>query len=97
MATKKQRRKYTAKFKSQVALEALAGEVSQAELSMRYNIHPNQIVAWKKSLKENSHCIFTDPHPEKDERDRLIESLQKKNNQLTEDINFLKKKLGPYL
>jgi transposase-like protein len=97
MKVKKQRRKYTATFKSKVVLEALEKGASQAELARHYNIHPNQIVAWKKSLKEKGHLLFAEPHPEKDARDRLIESLQKKNDRLTADIDFLKKKLAPYL
>lgn len=97
MATKKKRRKFTASFKSQVVMEALQREAPQAELARRYDIHPNLIVEWKKSLQANSHRIFADPHPEKDERDKLIEALKKKNSLLTEDVNFLKKKLAPYL
>jgi Co/Zn/Cd efflux system component len=55
------------------------------------------IVQWKKSLLDNSFRVFQDAHPEKDDRDKLIESLYKQIGSLTMDVTFLKKKLGPYL
>ena len=97
MSTKKNRRTYTATFKAQVALEALQEKVSGAELGRLYGVHPNQICLWKKALMENSHRLFEDSHPERDERDRKIISQNKEIASLTEDVNFLKKKLKPYL
>jgi len=97
MKEKQHRRTFTAAFKSKVALEALAGQESGAELSRRYDIHPNMVCQWKKSLIENSHRLFEDSHPEKDERDRLIESQNREIATLSSDVNFLKKKLKPYL
>jgi len=97
MSTKKSRRKFTAEFKSKVATEALQERATLSELSKRYEIHPNLIVQWKKALVENGFKIFQDAHPEKDDRDKLIETLYKEIGSLTMDVNFLKKKLGPYL
>jgi transposase-like protein len=97
MNIKSNRRKFSAEFKSKVALEALQERSTLSELSKRYEVHPNLIVQWKKSLLENGFRVFQDSHPEKDERDKLIESLYKEIGSLTMDVNFLKKKLGPYL
>ena len=97
METKKKRRHFTAAFKSKVALEALQGRISAKELGERHALHPNLISQWKKSLVANSHRLFEEAHPEKDERDRMIESLNKEISALTSDVNFLKKKLKPYL
>jgi transposase-like protein len=97
MNVKKSRRKFSAAFKSKVALEALQEKSTLSELSHRYDVHPNLITQWKKSLKENSFRVFSESHPEKDDRDKLIESLYKEIGTLTMDVNFLKKKLGPYL
>ena len=93
MKVKKHRRNYTAQFKSKVALEAHEGCVSALVISKRYGIHPNLICQWKKSLVENSHCLFEDSHPEKDDRDRQIEALNKKVESLSKDVEFLKKQL----
>ena len=97
MTTKQNRREFTAEFKAKVALEVLQGKSKASELSRLYDIHPNLICNWKKSLVANCHLIFEDPHPEKDKRDKTIESLNKEISTLTTDIDFLKKKLGPYL
>ena len=97
MTTKRSRRKFSAEFKAKVSLEALQEKSTLSELSARYDVHPNLIVQWKKSLKENSARLFQDAHPEKDGRDKLIESLYKEIGTLTMDVNFLKKNLGPYL
>jgi transposase-like protein len=97
MATKKKRRTYTAEFKSKVALEALQGVVSAKELGKRYDLHPNLVTQWKNSLEKNCHRIFEDSHPEKDKRDKLIETQNREIKQLTADVDFLKKNLSPYL
>jgi transposase-like protein len=97
MSIKKNRRKFTAEFKAKVAMEALQERATLSELSKRYEVHPNLISQWKKSLTDNGFKVFQDAHPEKDERDKLIESLYKEIGSLTMDVNFLKKKLGPYL
>jgi transposase-like protein len=93
----KERRKFTAEFKSKVAIEALQERSTLSELSKRYEVHPNLITQWKKSFIENGFRLFKEAQPERDDRDKLIESLYKEIGSLTMDVNFLKKKLGPYL
>ena len=46
----KQRRKHNPVFKAKVALEAVKGEDTVAQLAGRYQVHPSQIQAWKKAL-----------------------------------------------
>ena len=45
-----QRRKHSPAFKAKVALEAVKGDETVAQLAARYEVHPSQIQAWKKSL-----------------------------------------------
>ena len=52
------RRKFTAKFKAEVVLEALRGETSQAELCRRHNLSENQISTWKRQLLESAETFF---------------------------------------
>jgi hypothetical protein len=47
---KKDKRKFTAAFKVKVALEAVKGQSTIAELAKRYELHPSQIMDWKKTL-----------------------------------------------
>ena len=48
----KGRRKHSPAFKAKVALEAVKGQETVAQLGARYEVHPGQIQAWKKALTE---------------------------------------------
>ncbi|UCD70132.1 MAG: transposase, partial [Betaproteobacteria bacterium] len=48
------RRNHSSEFKARVALEAIKGEKTLAELSARYEVHPNQITQWKTQLIEQA-------------------------------------------
>ena len=89
------RRKYSAEFKSKVAMEALQERLTLSELSKRHEIHPSLIMQWKKTFIENGFRIFQEAQPEKDDRGALVESLYRELGYLTMEINILKKRLSP--
>jgi transposase len=61
---KKSRRKFTAAFKAQVAIETLKERESLAELSKRFEVHPNIISKWKQEFVSRSSEIFETQPPE---------------------------------
>ena len=54
----KQRRKHNPALKAKVALEAVKGEDTVAQLAARYEVHSGQIQAWKKTLVEGASGVF---------------------------------------
>ena len=86
------RRKYPAELKAKVALEALRGEQTMAELSARYNVHPNLIANWKKQAKESLVDVFSGGGAKRDaQHETEIKELHAKIGQLTVEKDFLSK------
>ena len=56
--TKRTRRNHTPAFKAKVALAAIKGERTLAELAQQFDVHPNQITQWKGQLLEGAAGIF---------------------------------------
>jgi transposase len=55
---RKPRRNHSAKFKAQVALEAIRGEKTIAEIAAHHEVHATQVTSWKNEVLENLAGIF---------------------------------------
>jgi transposase-like protein len=89
---KKIRRKFSTAFKAQVALEALKERETLSELAARFELHPNQILTWKREFLDNAEKAFA--LEKKKEYSQPTEKLYQKIGQLQVEIDFLKKNLG---
>ena len=85
------RRKFTAKFKAEVVLEALSGESSQAELCRRHNLSETQVSTWKRQLLENVETFFESTDKPSSESAERIAQLEQLVGQLTLALEIQKK------
>ena len=89
------RRKFTAKFKTQVVLEALKERMSMTELAQKFELHPQQISNWKREFLDGVEAVFAkgkeDGRSEAEiEKERLLQTI----GQQKVEIDFLKKVLS---
>ncbi len=89
---KRHRRNHSPAFKAKVAIEAIKNEQTPAELSQRFDVHPNQIADWKRQLLKNAdHTFSNGTHTQQEPNE---EQLHAKIGQLTMGNDFLSKALG---
>ena len=85
--TRRKRQNHSPTFKGQVAIAALKGDKTLAELAQQFDVHPNQITDWKTQLMERSAQVFGDSSIKAIEPD--IKTLHAKIGQLTLENDFL--------
>ena len=84
---KRTRRNHAPGFKAKVALAAIKGDKTLAELAEHFDVHPNQISEWKQQLQESAADVFGSAKPKTVEPDLKV--LHAKIGQLTLENDFL--------
>ena len=91
---KRKRRTFSDDFKAKVAIEAIKGVRTLAELATEYKVHPNQISDWKKQVLSNAQELFATGKKQKTKtEDELTSPLYEEIGRLKMDIKWLEKKL----
>ena len=86
--TRRPRRNHTAAFKAKVALAALKGDKTLAELAQQFDVHPNQITDWKTRLQESAAGVFDEEKAEQQVKVDVTR-MQAKIGELTLENDFL--------
>ena len=90
----KQRRQFSAKFKFQVALEALKELKTINEIASGYEIHPTQVKQWKKQLQEEGADVFNENAAKAQQAQAEVEAnLYEQIGRLKIEVDWLKKKV----
>ncbi len=88
--TRRPRRNHTPAFKAKVALAAIKGEKTLAELAQQFDVHANQITQWRSQLLEGAVDVFGgEVRPEASAASIDVKTLHAKIGQLTLENDFL--------
>ncbi|MGF6916797.1 transposase [Paraburkholderia sp. 40] len=87
--TKRTRRTHSAAFKAKVAMAAVKGERTLAELAQQFDVHPNQITEWKRQLQERAADVYGAGGTASSEPQVDLKELHAKIGQLTLENDFL--------
>ncbi|MGB8701669.1 MAG: hypothetical protein WCD18_19820 [Thermosynechococcaceae cyanobacterium] len=89
------RKQYNPQFKAKVALDAVRGEKTVAELSSQYSLHPTMINNWKRHLIEEANTLFeggSKKHEGQGNQDAQIAELYRQIGQLKVERDFLEQR-----
>ena len=91
---KRTRRNHGAAFKAQVAVAAIKGDKTLAELAEKFDVHANQITQWKTQLLEAATGVFLTPAEKRETQGPSAKDMQAKIGQLALENDFLAVALG---
>lgn len=88
------RRRFSAEFKSKLAIEAVKGQRTVAELAGQHQVHPNQITQWKKQLLDSAEQVFSARQAaDRHQHEELTAKLYQQIGQMKVELDWLQKKL----
>jgi transposase-like protein len=87
----RKRRRFSGAFKAKVALAAVRGDKTTAELAAKFGVHGNQVSEWKRQLLEGAPELFADRRS-RDANGAAEEELYEQIGRLKMEVEWLKKK-----
>jgi transposase len=87
------RKNYAPSLKAKVAIEAIKGQKTTAQIAQVFSVHPNLVAGWKKQALDHLPDIFANGQP-KPHNDTEKDELYKQIGQLKVELDFLKKRAG---
>lgn len=89
------RKRHSAKFKFDVAMEAAKGQETVNRIAAKYEIHPSQVSQWKRHLLDEGTTVFSTANERKErEQEALQTDLYEQIGRLKMDLEWLKKKVA---
>lgn len=91
------RKNYTKELKTKIVLELLREEETISQIATKYEIHPNQLSRWRKTVVEGIPEMLMDKRKKESdgkEREALIQELYGQIGELSAKLSWLKKKSG---
>ena len=87
------RKKIEPALKAKVAIEAIKGEKTVAEIASQFGVHPNQVSQWRKKVMEALPDLFATRRKKKDrDSEELQSELYRQIGKLKVEVDWLKKK-----
>jgi len=90
---RRKRRNHSSAFKAKVALAAIKGDRTMAELSEQFDVHANQIQDWRRRLVQEADAVFGRAQRQREYNDEKVKELHEKIGQLTMERDFLERGL----
>ena len=90
---KMKRRNHSASFKAKVAVAAIRGDKTLAELSEQFDVHQNQIQDWRRKLLDQADQVFGRGGASPSESEHKVKELHAKIGELTMERDFLEQGL----
>jgi transposase len=88
----RKRRVFGPSFKAKVALAAVRGDKTTAQLASEFSVHTSQVTAWKKQLLDQAAGLFEDGRTRRDETAANEQELYEQIGRLKMEVEWLKKK-----
>jgi transposase len=94
----KKRSYFTASKKSKIAIVAVEGKLTQAQITSEYGVHATQVKTWKQTALKAIDDVFSGAHEkEKKAQEQLVNELYQEIGRLQAQLSWLKKKHGSEL